>query len=129
MLQRAGLKAILIPMANTVLIVIGQATVVKPGNVVNVGAQKPREQPRKPPEPPHNGAEDRPSTVQRRHNYEHARRRTTDKISELSGVESAIYLFLRKLNDTERDFFNEVKTYLTKDSKYFTNASCATSDH
>ena len=61
-----------------------------------------RRRPRKPPEPSHkpsesprNCAADRPSKVKRRHNYEHARRRIRDKISELSEIGTAIYLFLR----------------------------------
>ena len=57
-------------------------------------------QPRKrlSPESPRNSAADRPSRVQRRHDYEHARRRIRDKISELSDIDTAIYLLLRKLN-------------------------------
>ena len=50
----------------------------------------------------------------RRHNHEHARRRIRHKIPELSDIDTAIYLFLHNLNDTERDFLFDVKTYLTK---------------
>ena len=82
-----------------------------------------------PPEPPRNNAADRPSRVQRRHIYKHARRRNRDKKSELWDIDTAIYFYLRNLNDTERDFFAEVKTCLTKGSDYFTNGSSATSDH
>ena len=45
--------------------------------------------PREPPERPRNNAPDRPSRVQRRHNYEHARRRIRDKISGRSDMDAA----------------------------------------
>ena len=83
--------------------------------------------PREPPDPPRNNAPDRPSRMQRRHNYEHARRRIRDKISELSDIDTAIYLFLHNLNDSKKDIFADVKKYLTKGSDYFTKGS-ATSD-
>ena len=79
-------------------------------------ARKPPEPPREPPrQPPCNSAADRPSRMQRHINYEHTRHRIRDKISKLSDISTAFYLFIYKLNDTERDFFAEVKTYLTKD--------------
>ena len=71
---------------------------------------------------------DRPSSLQRRHNYKQARRCIRDKISELSDIDTAIYLYLRNLSDTERDFFADVTTYLIKGSDYFTKGSSATSD-
>ena len=82
-----------------------------------------RQRPLKPPEPPRNNATDMSFRVQRRHNYEHARRRIKDKKSDLSDINTAFYLFLRKLNETESDFFAEVRKYLTKGSNYFTNGS------
>ena len=91
-------------------------------------ARKPRKPPRKLPEYPRNSAANRPSRVQRRHIYEHPRRRIKDKISKLSGINTAIYLYLRNLNDTECDIFVEVKTYLTEGSDYFPNNSYVTSD-
>jgi len=96
---------------------------------VSSRTRKRKRRPRKrsePPDPPPR-APDRPSRVQRRHNYEHARRRIRDKISKLSDIDTAIYLYLHNLNNNERDFFADVKNYLTKGSDYF-NKSSATSD-
>ena len=68
-----------------------------------------------PPSPHHHRASDLPSRLQRRHNYVHVRLRIREKISIFSDMDVAIYLFLRKLNNAERDFLVDVKTYLTKD--------------
>ena len=67
----------------------------------------PRGRPHKPepPEPPRHSAPDKPSRIQRRHNYIHAQWGIRDKKAKLSDMNTTNYLSLHKPNDTESDFF------------------------
>ena len=114
--QWAGPKVIQIPKANTASRVIAPATVVSPGSA-NDGARV--------------SLKCRPThhvTVRQTGPLEYNGVTTTSMLGV--GLEKRYlnYLYLRNLNDTERDFFAEVKAYLTKGSDYFTNGSSATSD-
>ena len=83
--------------------------------------------PEVPPQPPEPERASMASQHKRRANYAHARRRIRDRISKMSDIDVALYLFSHNLRDGESDFFADVKEYLTKDIEYF-NCNPANAD-
>ena len=84
--------------------------------------RKPR-QDRKPKqsEPPDRRKAQGTTPEMRRRNSEYAKRRIKRKIERMSALDVALYLYEYRTKKEDLDLFADAKTYLIKDTEYFTN--------